>query len=368
MKKIIYICNVDWFFISHRLPIALEAIKSGYEVHVLCSISGNEDYLESYNIKVHPIPLTRSGVGLISELLLFKKIFLLIKKLNPDIIHMVTIKSVIYGGVASRLLKVNKRFASISGLGYIFIENSLRVKVIRCVVKKLYKFALNSTSMTVIFQNKSDEAYFSENKIAPLSLHTIIRGSGVDLTIFRYTPEQTGQKVVMFLARLLKDKGVLEFCRVAKLMHGSVDAKFVLVGDIDAENPNSLTYDELNYFLDLGVVEHWGFSDNVQDVIPKSHIMVLPSYREGLPKSLIEAAACGRAVVTTDVPGCRDAIESNTGILVPMKSEIELRDAIYSLLIDDERRIKMGIAGRRLAESSFDIKNVVIKHIEMYEE
>jgi glycosyltransferase involved in cell wall biosynthesis len=172
----------------------------------------------------------------------------------------------------------------------------------------------------------------------------------------------------MFVARLLKDKGVVEFCEMAKKLGYIESVSFVLVGDLDSENPNSLTISELNEYVKIGAVEHWGFSLNVEELIPLSHIVVLPSYREGLSKSLLEAAACGRAVVTTDVPGCRDAIEKNTGVLVPAKSVGLLVSAVESLLVDDKKRVQMGLRGRILAENCFDIKDVVDKHMKLYKE
>ncbi|MBE0349646.1 glycosyltransferase family 4 protein [Pseudoalteromonas lipolytica] len=364
--RLLYIVNVDWFFVSHRLPIALEAIKKGYEVHIACGITNKQSYLESLGIHVHPIPLSRSGTSILTELATIKKLWNIVKEVNPDISHVVTIKGVVYGGIITRLLKVKSRIASISGLGYVFIDNSARVKLLKLIIKKLYGFALGKDTL-VIFQNENDKSIFVDGNIIQPSQSLLIRGSGVDLDKFKYIPEPKTIKTVMFLARLLKDKGLIEFCRAAHIIKKSADVRFVLVGDLDPDNPNSITEDELASYTDSGIIEHWGYSQNVESVIPQAHIMVLPSYREGLPKSLLEAAACGRAVITTDVPGCRDAIEPNeTGLLVKVKDSNNLAEAIFKLLDDDILREKLGQAGRKLAEESFNIDDVIATHIAIY--
>ncbi|CAM3863811.1 glycosyltransferase family 4 protein [Rheinheimera salexigens] len=364
--KLLYIVNVDWFFISHRLPIALAAIKNGYEVHIACGVTNKKSYLESLGINVHPISLSRSGTSLLSELKVLKQVWNIVNHVKPDVSHAITIKGVVYGGLVTRFLKVKMRVASISGLGYVFIDGSIKARTLKILIKKLYSFALGFDTK-VIFQNRSDESIFLDN-IIDKSQSIIIRGSGVDLKLLSFTPELTTKKTVMFLARLLKDKGLIEFCEAAKIVKQDLDVRFVLVGDVDFDNPNSITQRELADFVSSGAVEHWGYVANVNEVISKSHIMVLPSYREGLPKSLVEAAACGRAVITTDVPGCRDAIIPDvTGLLVPVKNIGKLAEAIIELLINDNKRLAMASAGRLLAEQAFDINDIVKKHLMIYE-
>ncbi|NHH89285.1 glycosyltransferase family 4 protein [Pseudoalteromonas sp. MB47] len=364
--KILYIVNVDWFFISHRLPIALEAMKNGYEVHIACGVTDKKSYLESLGIFVHPLQLTRSGTSLVKELKVLAELWRITKSIKPEVTHTVTIKGVVYGGIVTRLLKTKVRVASISGLGYVFIDTSMKAKLLKNIIKKFYSFALG-VDTRVIFQNKNDKTIFVDGNIIKPSQSLLIRGSGVDLNQFKYLPEPTSQKTVMFLARLLKDKGLIEFCKAAEIVNKTENAKFVLVGDLDPDNPNSITEDELNTYTNNSTVEHWGYSTSVESVIPKSHIMVLPSYREGLPKSLLEAAACGRAVITTDVPGCRDAIEPNlTGLLVKVKDYKELAKAIQKLLRNDDLRKQFGEAGRSLAEESFCINDVVARHLTIY--
>ncbi|HAS8389058.1 TPA: glycosyltransferase family 1 protein [Vibrio vulnificus] len=369
-KKLVFVVNVDWFFESHRLPIALAAINVGYEVHLLCAATNRKKYLENVGIIVHDIRLSRSGINIFKEFIIFSKMFRILSAIKPDVIHCVTIKPVIYGNIIGRLIKTPSRISSISGLGYVFISKGFKSFVIRKLVSSVYKISLKGSSR-VIFQNKDDRDVLRGIKAVSSEQEVFIRGSGVCLDKFKFSPEPdstSNRKVVMFLARLLKDKGVSEFCEAASLLHNKSDARFVLVGDIDPDNPNSLSKAELLRLVKEGVVEHWGYTKKVEDVIPMSHIMVLPSYREGLPKSLIEAAACGRAVITTDVPGCRDAIEPEiTGLLVASKNSKELASCISYLLANDERRRNLGRAGRDLAERCFDINNVVDTHLQIYE-
>lgn len=369
-KKLLFIVNVDWFFISHRLPIAIAALNDGYEVHLACGVTNRQRELEALGIIVHPLSMSRSGTSLLKELKVIKEMSAVVKSVSPEIVHLVTIKGAIYGGLVTRFKKIKVRIASISGLGFVFIDESLKARIIRLMVTKLYRIALNSKNTKVIFQNNNDKNIFVKHKIISSEQSLIIRGSGVDLETYKYLPEPAGEKVIMFVARLLKDKGVVEFCEAAiNLKQSGFKAKFVLVGDIDLHNPNSFTQSELTTYVNSGYIAHLGFSTNVAELITTSHIMVLPSYREGLPKSLIEAAACGRAVITTDVPGCRDAITPNkTGLLIPIKSSEAMVTAIKKLCDNDDLRVKMGKNGRALAESCFDINEVIKIHLNLYKE
>jgi glycosyltransferase involved in cell wall biosynthesis len=367
-KKLLFIVNVDWFFISHRLPIALAAIEKGFEVHLACGITDRKRELETLGIVVHPISISRSGTSILKEITVLKEMNAVVKNILPDIVHLVTIKGAIYGGLVTRFKDIKVRVASISGLGFVFIDEGIKARLIKFLVTKLYRLALKSPNTRVIFQNENDKKLFIENKIIKSDQSHIIRGSGVDLERYQYLPEPSGEKVIMFLARLLKDKGLVEFCDAGiALRKSGFEGKFVLVGDIDLHNPNSITQAELNNYVRSGYIEHWGFSKNVPEVIATSHIMVLPSYREGLPKSLIEAAACGRAVITTNVPGCRDAITPNeTGLLIPIKSPQAIVDAIKTLCGNNDKRKVMGKKGRALAESCFDVTDVIDIHLSIY--
>lgn len=374
-KKLLFLVNVDWFFVSHRLPVALAAIDAGYEVHLACGITDKKEQLESLGLVVHSLPLSRSGTGLVAEYRAFTSIWQLLKQLQPDVLHMVTVKAVVYGGVAARMLGIAGRVASMSGLGFVFIDSGVKAKLLRLLISRIYSFAFNGRSSVkprVIFQNATDLQLFVDSNILKPAQAELIPGSGVDLHHFDAASlpmlcSSEAKPVVMFVARLLKDKGVLEFCdAAAELRYG---ARFVIVGDLDPGNPNSLSELELQGLQASGVVEWWGFSDNVAATLAQADLVVLPSYREGLPKSLIEAAACGRPVVTTDVPGCRDAIiPDKTGVLVAVRDSKALIVAVGELLDDPARLLCMGRAGRAWAERQFDVRQVIDRHLEIYEQ
>lgn len=368
-KKLLFVVNVDWFFASHRMPIAVVAFKEGYEVHVACGITDKKEYLESLGLIVHPLNLSRGSTGIGQEFKSFRDIFKVLKVVNPDIVHFVTIKPVLYGGIASRLLMMKNRVFAISGMGYVFTSDSRKTSILRFFITQLYKIALGGKTSKVIVQNTDDRDILTRFNVIDESQEILIRGSGVSLETHSYEKEPDGVPIVVMASRLLKDKGVMEFVEAAKVLQKKgVLGKFKLYGDIDVHNPASLNRNDVNKIKKEGIVEVHGHTDDIAEVFSVSHIVVLPSYREGLPKVLIEAAACGRAVVTTNVPGCRDAIEENkTGLLVKAKDSHSLAEAIEKLLYDKELREKMGLAGRRLAEEEFSINKVIDIHLNIYQ-
>jgi glycosyltransferase involved in cell wall biosynthesis len=367
-KKLLFLVNVDWFFLSHRLPIALEAMRQGYEVHVATGITDRFDELRSHGLIVHPLAIKRSSTGLAGEVRTFLQIVQVFKKVQPQIVHLVTIKPVLFGGIAARLVGVPAVVAAISGLGYVFIAKGWKAKSIRFFVAGLYRLALGKRKLQVICQNPDDRETLV--RAAGLSLHKVamIPGSGVDLSAYTLTPLPQGVPVVVMAARLLVDKGVYEFIAAAELLRKrGVDARFLLAGEPDPGNPASVKEEELMAWRRAGTVELLGKRDDIIRLFAMSSLVVLPSYREGLPRVLIEAAASGRAVVTTDVPGCRDAVvKDQTGILVPPRNAVALADAMQLLLEDMELCARMGQAGRILAEEKFAIEKVVMAHMEIY--
>lgn len=367
-KRLLFIVNVDWFFVSHRLPIALAAQREGYDIHIACNFTDQADYLRSLGFTLHQLDLSRSGTGLLSEVSAFTGIFRMLRAVKPDIVHLVTIKPVVYGGIASRLLKIRQRVASISGLGYLFIATGLRASILRKAVSLLYRFALRTRDTKVIFQNPDDKQLLISQGIIEPEQAVMIRGSGVDLTRYQVKPLPEGAPVVMLVARLLIDKGVLEFIEAARRLRQQLpQVRMVLVGDTDDGNPKSVSSTDIATWVEQGIVEHWGYQQDINKTMAQAHIIVLPSYREGLPKSLIEAAACGRAVITTDVPGCRDAITADqTGVLVPVKDAPALAQAIEKLIYQPALCLELGRAGRQLAESAFDINAVITTHLKLY--
>lgn len=370
-RKLVFVVNVDWFFISHRLPIALKAISEGYEVHLICKDTGNSKELSDLGIHVHNIPFSRSGGKLLNELHSIIGLRQLFKSINPSIIHAVTIKPVIYSGLSLHFLKNKPNFvAAISGLGYVFSANSYRAKLTKSLVSILYKFAFFHKSKVVIFQNTADEKILSSVTNLSKNEKVLIKGSGADLGIYKYCKEPRSDTIKIVMAcRLLKEKGVYEYVEAAKIVHSKLsNVEFLLAGTPDKDNPNSITQAELDEWNNTGIIKSLGHCNNISEVFSEAHIITMPSYYgEGVPKVLIEGAACGRPIVTTDNPGCRDSVIPDvTGKLVPIKDSLSLAEALITLIENPTLRVSMGEKARQYAEREFDVKSVVQKHMKIY--
>lgn len=369
-RTLMFVVNVDWFFLSHRLPIALEAQRQGYQVHIATGITDRLNELQSHGLVVHPLGLNRSSAGLGNAWGTMVQLWRVFRAVRPDVVHLVTIKPVLLGGLMARLASVPAVVAAVSGLGFVFLARGANAVGRRGLVGVLYRVALGHHNLKVVFQNPDDRDSLAKLAHLPNGKVEMIRGSGVDLRQYTHTPLPQGVPVVVMAARLLADKGVHEFVKAARLLkQQGLSARFCLVGAGDPANPTSLSEAELSEWANEGVVELWGHRADMPQVLMAASVVVLPSYREGLPKVLLEAAACGRPVVTTDVPGCRDAIECGvTGLLVPVRDVAKLAEAIRELIVDRERRIAMGNAGRLLAERAFDVIQVVAKHMTIYQQ
>ncbi len=367
-KKILFVVNTDDFFLSHRLPIAVEVLNRGFEVHLLAGMTKYRHYFESLGIVVHSLPIISGSYNPISNIKTFFRIFLLILKIKPDIAHFVTIKPVLFGGIISQVTKVPFVVVSISGLGFVFTSKGKIAQLRRLITDLIYKLALRHKNMRVIFQNHDD--LFIIKKITGLDPDKaiLIKGSGVDLNLYKPSPLPEGTPILMLPARLLFDKGVKEFVEAARILKKEgLKARFVLVGRFDKYNPSRIPRTTVDSWLSENIIEYWGFKEDVAKTFSKAKIIILPSYREGLPKVLLEAAACGRPSITTDVPGCRDAIiPRKTGFIVPAKDPKSLAKMIKYALDNENMLKKMSTAARKLAEKSFNIQDVIQMHIEIY--
>ena len=369
-RTLLFVVNVDWFFLSHRLPIALEAMRQGYQVHIATGLTDRLDELQCNGLVVHPLALDRSSAGLGNAWRTMVQLWQIFRTVRPDVVHLVTIKPMLLGGLVARLAGVPAVVAAVSGLGFVFTARGAKAAVRRWLVGALYRVALGHRNLKVIFQNADDLRSLAKVAHLPAAKVAMIRGSGVDLARYAHVPLPDGVPVVVLAARLLADKGVLEFVQAVRLLRQrGCEARFVLVGTVDTANPASFTDAVVSAWVHDGVVEWWGHRADMPQVLAAAQVVVLPSYREGLPKVLIEAAACGRAVVTTDAPGCRDAIGPNvTGVLVPVRDAVALADAMEDLVKDPVRCKVMGDAGRALAEKAFDVRQVVAAHLQIYQE
>lgn len=367
-KRLLFVVNNPAFFLSHRLPLALGARQAGYDVHVATMDGPSVPQITAQDLTHHVIPMSRSGKHPVSELQSIYALWRLFRKLRPQIVHAVTIKPVLYGGIAARLARVPAYVAAVSGLGFIFTRKQEGFDFLRFAATQLYRLALGHPNSRVIFQNTNDRDVLRQAGVIKPEQAVLIRGSGVDLAAFTMQPEPPGPPVAIMAARLLADKGVNEFVEAARRAAGDASGlRWVLAGSPDPGNPASITPATFQQWRDDGVVECLGERSDIARLYGEAHIVVLPSYREGLPKSLVEAAACGRAVVTTDVPGCRDAIEPGvSGLLVPPRDAGALAGAVLELAKDADKRRAMGQAGRNLAEREFDIRKVVQAHLDLY--
>lgn len=368
--KLLFVVNEPWFFLSHRLPIALAAQEAGYKVHVATASGSDIETIHAYGFTHHIIPFSRRGQSPLRELNTLIVLVTLLKRLQPDLIHLITIKPVLYGGIAARIAGIKSVVSAVSGLGTVFLADSKVASIRKLLVTKLYGAAFKQKKLKVIVQNPDDKNILLKIGALQTNQTVMIRGSGVVLADYPYVLEPKGKPVVVMAARLLRDKGVLEFVEAARLLkQRSILVEMRLIGSPDPGNPTSVTQEELEQWAAEGIISLLGFCRNIAEQYANANIICLPSYREGLPKSLAEAAACGRAVITTDVPGCRDAITpGETGLLVPVKDAVALANAIEKLLNDTELRKRMGQSGRALAEEAFAIEKIVQQHMDIYQE
>lgn len=368
--RLLIVVNELDFFLSHRLPVALAARDAGMQVHVATRASERSASLAALGLVHHAIPMSRSGMHPLEELRSLLALRRLMRELEPSLVHLVTIKPVLYGGIAARLAGVPAVVAAISGLGLVFARQGLRAGLVRGIVTALYRAALTQRRLRVIFQNPNDRDTLVGAGVVDAARTAMIPGSGVDLAQYSQLPEPDGVPCVLFAARLLKDKGIVEFVAAARqLRQEGCPGRFLVAGTPDPGNPTSVTASDLARWEAEGDVELLGFRSDMASLLAASHVVALPSYYEGLPKVLVEAAACGRAVVTTDCPGCRDAIEADvSGLLVPPRDVPALTAALRRLVDDGELRRRMGDAGRRLAEQRYAIGQIVAQHLRIYDE
>jgi glycosyltransferase involved in cell wall biosynthesis len=282
---------------------------------------------------------------------------------------LITIKPYLYGGIAARIANVKSVVTAVAGLGVLFSSNLLKYRLLRLALYPLFRFAFGHKNQSVIFQNADDRNALVNWGVVAKDQVKMIRGSGVDLATCAMIDEPSGVPIVSFAARLLKDKGVEVFVEASRLLkQRNIEARFWLIGEPDLGNANSVKQAQLSAWESDGLVELFGFRKDIPALFAQSNIVTLPSfYGEGLPKVLIEAAACGRAVITTDHPGCRDAVEKDlTAFLVPVRDSVALADAIQALIENPDKRKAMGLAGRKLAIEEFDVNKVVEQHLKIY--
>jgi glycosyltransferase involved in cell wall biosynthesis len=359
--KIIYVVNEAGFFLSHRLPLAREAAARGFEVLVACGAGTGEEELTAAGLNWRSFPLSRSGFNPLQEVRTLRALQRLYRDERPDLVHHVTIKPVIYGTPAARWSGVPSVVNAVPGMGFVFIRRGYLASLRRLFVKLMYRLALSHPNMKVIFQNTDDMHDFLESGIVDRNHSTLIRGSGIDLDEFNYVPEPPEPMTFLLVGRMLRHKGVLEFVAAARKVRVQYpDWRFQLAGNVDPGNPASLTRAELESWVAADDVEWLGHCDDVAGVMARAHVIVLPSYREGLPKTLLEASASGRAMIASDIAGCREVVRAEvTGLLVPIREDVELTAAMIRLGTNPDLRRRLGRAARDKAEAVFSVSDVV---------
>jgi glycosyltransferase involved in cell wall biosynthesis len=370
--KVALFANTDWYLYNFRLPLALRLKAQGYQVLLLSPPGDYGPRLRSQGLDWRPVPLRRRGLNPFSELAFVIGLARLLRAERPDLLHNFTFKSAIYGSLAGRLAGVRNRINAVTGLGYVFTSFDPKARLLRPLVRLMASVALRGRRARVILQNGDDAALFDRFGLARAAAVRLIRGSGVDCS--RFTPPE-GQRAdgplrVLLAARLLKDKGVLEYVEAARRLRADGRRiRFLLAGEPDDGNPAALSAAEVRGFASEGTVEWLGHVDDMPALVRSVDVMVLPSYREGLPKSLIEAAACARPLIATDVPGCREVVEHGVdGLLVPAREAVPLADAIAALDDDPALRERLGQAARAKALEQFDQEVVLRKTLAVYRE
>lgn len=360
--RILFFENNPAYFLSHRAGLARHLREQGHEIHV-ASIPGDatKRIVES-GFTFHAISFSRSGRNPFGELLVLIRICRLYRTVQPDLVYQVTVKPVIYGSLAARFVGVKSVVSVISGLGYSATLPGLTGKVFRRIVFFLYRAALRHPRQRIVFHNNEDLKLFVRKRIVSAAESVVIPGSGVDMEHYRVTEEVSGIPTAVLPARMLRDKGVVEFVEAARILReNGVQARFVLAGDVDPGNPSAISEDELRQWNRDGAIEWVGHVRDMRKLYETCHVVCLPSYREGLAKALIEAAACGRPVISTRVPGCRDAVlDGETGLLVAPRDSRQLAEGLQRLLQDTALRRDMGSKGRDFAENNFSVEHIVL--------
>ena len=363
---------------THRIAVARALAETGAEIHVAVPADHvwapddfSIDEIEKAGFKLHTIPLSRRGKNVLQDVRTFLSIFSLIRHTRPNVVHLFTIKPVIYGGIAARILGVKAVISTITGLGHVFITQGPINSLVRVLVVSLYRIATGHSNSRVIVQNSGD----AETLVRVGAVHCekirLVPGSGVDLTNFPVTQEPDDIPLVILPSRLIWDKGVGEFAKAANAIEKrGISCRFALVGDTRASNPRAVPEKIIREWVGEGFLEWWGRRTDMPEVYAQSAIVCLPTtYGEGVPKVLIEAAASSRAIVATNIAGCREIVQhGGNGLLVPPRDSDALVEALIELISDPERRAKMGRKGREIVSAGMTEEHVIASTLDVYRE
>lgn len=358
----------DWYFWSHRRGLAAAALDAGYRVTLASRYNSHRGRIEAMGVETADLPIERTGRNPVSELSAIRSLAQLYGELQPDVVHHVAIKPVLYGSWAARLAGVKHVVNAISGLGYAFTGTDPKARIYRTLATAAYRSVLRRPGTRTIFQNEDDRGYFTGRGLVRPEHTRLIRGSGVDLDVFRPRPEPEGPTTILYAGRMLWSKGVGDLAAAVPLLREQGHAvRVLLIGHSDEANPEAILPDQIRRWEADGLVEWLGRRDDVAEVMAGAHVVVLGSEREGVPKVLLEAAGAGKPLVATDVPGCREVVEpGRNGFLVPVHDPASLASALGTLAGDPDLRARMGEASRRKAEAEFSEGLVARETLDIY--
>lgn len=367
-KSLLMVVNEDRFFLSHRKNIAIAAQREGYDVKIVCKDTGQRKDVEELGLEMIELPVNPTGSNPLEEIHTFLFLFKLYRKLKPDIVHHVGLKCILWGGLAARLTNIKGVVNAVSGLGVLFSDDGYGF-VTRMAIRVM-RYSSNRENVVQIFQNQEDMKMFQDLRIASKEQCEFIKGSGVDLVQYAYTPEPSTLPLMVILsARMVREKGIVTLIKAAEILRDEMQGKvvFTLCGGL-SNNPKGIKEHELRQWCDGQYIQWLGFRNDMEQLLKQSHIVVLPSYyREGVPKSLIEANAIGRPIITTCSYGCKDTVDDGeNGFLIPPKDEAALAEKLRILIKDPQLRERMGRKGRQKAEREFSIDRVIDHHLEIY--
>jgi glycosyltransferase involved in cell wall biosynthesis len=367
--RLLFVVTEDWYFWSHRLPMARAAQAAGFDVAVATRVRDHGAKIAGEGFRLIPLQaLDRQGRNPKGELKAIAELVAVYRREKPDLVHHVALKPVLYGALAARLAGVKAVVNAMAGLGFVFTARSAKARVLKPIISAAFRFLLRRKGSVLLVQNEDDRAVFVQAGLMPADRITLIPGSGVDISGFAPQPEPEGTPVALCVARLLWDKGLGELVQAARLLkERGVALTIQVAGDRDPANPACVSQETLDVWQAEGVVQFLGRRSDIAALWAGAHMAVLPSYREGMPKALLEAAASGRPLVSTDVPGCRALVrDGENGLLVVARSAEPLADALQTLTQDATLRQRLGAQARRDAENIYSEQAVGAAVVALY--
>jgi glycosyltransferase involved in cell wall biosynthesis len=368
---LLYVDSSPKMFIWHRLALAKAAQERGFEVHVAAPEGPGRNGITAAGFQFHNISLDRRSINPLREAGCIAGLTRLFVNLRPDLVHAMRLKPIIYAGIAARMAKVPAIVYGTTGLGYAFSSAEAKAMLLRMLLMTGCRAALRHVNCRMLFENPDDVITLRQRGINVAAAGNVIKGVGLDLSQFPLLPQPEGTPLVVLASRMLWNKGIGDFVHAVELLQSEgVKARFALVGDTDAGNRAAVPSSQLEEWKQQGIVEWWGWREDMVAVFSEAHIVCLPSfYREGVPRVLIEAAASGRPIVTTDAPGCREIVRNgHNGLLVPIRDSRALATALRTLIKDPTMRLRMGVKGRALVAEEFDQKRVNGATLKVYRE